>query len=123
MTRAISPHREPVQDAHAVARGFVESSAHEKTPAVVQRALRSSGEPLDPATRAELEPRFGHDFGQVRVHRDPAAAESARALRAKAYTVGNDIVFAPGRFAPATGSGRHLLAHELAHVVQQSRGG
>lgn len=92
-------------------------------PLAAQQGLRSADEPLDAATRAQLEPRFGHDFSDVRVHRDPQAAASARALRAKAFTVGNDIVFAAGRFSPTTNPGRQLLAHELAHVVQQSRGG
>lgn len=67
-----------------------------------------------------MEPRFGHDFGKVRVHSDARASESARAVYASAYTVGEDIVFGAGRYAPETGEGRELLAHELAHVVQQS---
>ncbi len=66
-----------------------------------------------------MEPRFGHDFSGVRVHTDSRAAESARAVNAHAYTVGNDIVFAPGKYQPDAHSGRELLAHELAHTVQQ----
>jgi hypothetical protein len=81
--------------------------------------LRSSGQPLDPATRAFMEPRFGHDFSAVRVHTDARAAESARAVNALAYTVGRDVTFGPGQYAPATSAGRRLIAHELAHVVQQ----
>jgi hypothetical protein len=69
-----------------------------------------------------MESRFGHDFSRVRVHTDATAAASARALDAPAYTIGEAIVFAAGEFAPATGEGRRLLAHELAHVVQQQRG-
>ena len=69
-----------------------------------------------------MEPRFGRDLGDVRVHIDPQAAASARAVQAKAYTVDQDVVFADGQYAPATASGRELLAHELAHTVQQ-RGG
>src|SRR6185436_3976786 len=65
--------------------------------------------------------RFGHDFSRVRVHTDAAADRSARDLSAHAYTFGHDIVFGQGRFAPETREGRHLPAHELAHVVQQSR--
>lgn len=82
-----------------------------------------SGEPLDHATRAYFEPRFAHDFGEVRVHAGVAAAQSARALSAHAYTLGRDVVFNADQFAPATPSDRQLLAHELAHVVQQSGGG
>lgn len=70
-----------------------------------------------------MEARFGHDFSRVRIHTDAAAADSARSLNAFAYTVGPDIVFARGRYAPATDAGRHLLAHELTHVVQQTSAG
>jgi outer membrane protein OmpA-like peptidoglycan-associated protein len=91
-------------------------------PPLVHEVLGSPGRPLDPATRAFMEPRFGHDFSQVRVHTDGRAAESARAVAARAYTVGSAIVFAAGQYAPASGSGRRLLAHELAHTIQQSPG-
>ena len=66
-----------------------------------------------------MEPRFGHDFSRVRVHADTGAAESARAVDAQAYTVGSDVVFGTGQYRPQTGTGQRLLAHELAHVVQQ----
>ncbi|MEV0825088.1 eCIS core domain-containing protein [Nonomuraea rubra] len=79
-----------------------------------------SGRPLPAATRQALEPRFGRDFGGVRVHADAAAATAARAVNASAFTVGSHIVFGAGRYAPATAAGRALLAHELTHVVQQS---
>ncbi|HEY8410024.1 MAG TPA: DUF4157 domain-containing protein, partial [Pyrinomonadaceae bacterium] len=92
-------------------------------PAIVHDVLHSSGLPLDPTTRAWLEPRFGHDFSNVRVHTDARAAESAHAVNALAYTVGHDVVFGPGQYAPNTDRGNRLLAHELTHVVQQSRGG
>jgi hypothetical protein len=69
-----------------------------------------------------MEPRFGHDFGNVRVHTGIAAAESARAIDAIAYTVGNDVVFAPHMYAPHSGEGRKLLAHELTHVLQGNIG-
>jgi Domain of unknown function (DUF4157) len=85
----------------------------------VHEVLRSPGQPLDAAARAEMESRFGHDFGQVRVHSGARAGESARAVDALAYTVGPDVVFASGRYRPDTSAGRALLAHELAHVVQQ----
>jgi hypothetical protein len=81
--------------------------------------LNSSGEPLSSETRAFFEPRFGHDFGRVRVHRDNAAAASAHEVAAHAYTVGQHVVFARGRYDPSSAGGRALLAHELAHVVQQ----
>jgi hypothetical protein len=70
-----------------------------------------------------MEPRFGHDFAGVRVHTDSTAAASAQAVNALAYTVGNDIVFNAGHYAPGTAHGDRLLAHELAHVVQQSGAG
>jgi predicted deacylase len=89
----------------------------------VEAATRSEGEALDADTLTEFGRRFGHDFGAVRVHRDGAAAAAARAVRARAYTIGNDIVFGAGAWAPGTAEGRRLLAHELVHVVQQSRAG
>lgn len=88
-------------------------------PSIVNEVLRSPGEPLDASTRASMESRFGYDFGQVRIHRDAQAARSASAVNAYAYTAGRDIAFACGAFEPETPAGRHLLAHELAHVVQQ----
>jgi hypothetical protein len=93
-----------------------------QAPPIVDDVLRSSGQPLDAATRAFFEPRFAHDFSHVRVHTDAKAAESARAVNALAYTVGRDVVFGAGEFAPSTYNGRRLLAHELAHTIQQSAG-
>lgn len=87
-------------------------------PPIVHEVLRSPGQLLDPSTRAFMEPRFGHDFSRVRVHTDTKAAESARAVNAAAYTVGQDIVFGAGQNAPQSSFGQRLLAHELAHVVQ-----
>lgn len=80
------------------------------------------GQPLDRATRAFFEPRFGVDFGAVRIHTDTHAAASARAINALAYTVGRDVVFNSGQYAPQSDSGKRLLAHELTHVVQQKAG-
>jgi hypothetical protein len=142
-------------------------------PPIVHEALRTPGRPLDPVTRAFMEPRFGHafgrisvhnpraasfqsqltiskpvdiyeqeaehvanqivhssappltpgfDFSRVRLHSDPQAAASARSLNSRAYTVGRDIIFAEGEYAPHTTMGRQLLAHELTHVLQQHRG-
>lgn len=90
-------------------------------PPVVAEVLDSPGQPLDPATGAFMQARFGHDFSQVRVHTDPTAARSAGAIDARAYTVGRHIVFGAGQYLPGTWMGRRLLAHELTHVVQQRR--
>src|SRR5437764_826128 len=92
-------------------------------PPVVQDLLHSAGQPLPATTREFMEPRFGHDFSRVRVHTDGAAANVARAVRARAYTIGQDIVFGSGEFTPDTTAGQQLLAHELTHVVQQNAGG
>ena len=75
------------------------------------------------ALREDMEPRFDHDFSSVRIHADMLAAKSARDLNARAYTVGHDIVFGSGQFAAGTRQGRHLIAHELTHVVQQRGAG
>ena len=90
-------------------------------PANVQQALASGGRPLDKSTRSFFEPRFGRDFSSVRVHADEAADRSARSLDAQAYTVGHHVVFSRGKYSSAAEGGKCLLAHELAHVVQQSR--
>jgi hypothetical protein len=89
-------------------------------PPIVHEVLRSPGQPLDPVTRAFMEPRFGYDFSEVRVHSDATAEQSARDVNAHAYTVGHDIVFGARRFVPDSHEGRRLIAHELTHVVQQS---
>ena len=83
-------------------------------------ALRGGGRPLPESTRTFFEARFGHDFSKVRVHADSRAAEAARSVNARAFTVGPDVVFAPGQYAPRADSGKRLLAHELTHVVQQA---
>ncbi|MGC2774125.1 MAG: DUF4157 domain-containing protein [Bradyrhizobium sp.] len=88
----------------------------------MHQVLRSPGQPLEGATRASMEARFGQDFARVRVHADEHAAQSARAVDAQAYTVGHNIVFGSGRYVPGTPGGQRLLAHELTHVVQQSGG-
>lgn len=89
-------------------------------PPIVHEVLRSPGQPMDTPTREFMESRFGHDFSRIRIHADDRAAESAVAVKANAYTVGRDIVFGPGRYAPASVQGRRLLAHELTHTIQQS---
>ncbi|MGB7537783.1 MAG: DUF4157 domain-containing protein [Anaerolineales bacterium] len=94
-------------------------AAKQSAPSIVHEALKSSGRPLDPDTRAFMEPRFGRDFGGVKVHTDTDAALSAGKVHALAYTVGQDLVFSAGQYAPGSGMGRRLIAHELSHVVQQ----
>ena len=91
-----------------------------EAPAIVHDVLRSPGQPLDASTRAFMEPRFGHDFSKVRIHTDAKAAESAKAVGARAYTAGSNVVFGAGEFAPGSRGGQRLLGHELTHVVQQS---
>jgi hypothetical protein len=92
-------------------------------PPSLREVLSSPGSPLEQSARTSMESRFGYDFSQVRVHTDARAAESALDVGAEAYTVGRDVVFGPGRYSPSTSAGRRLLAHELAHVVQQGSGG
>lgn len=100
-----------------------ENEFSENDPAVVPRSvyetLRSSGRPLDSGALAWANNHFGHDMSGVRIHDDEHAADSARSIRAQAYTAGRDIVFGKGRYAPSTEAGRRLLAHELTHVIQQ----
>jgi hypothetical protein len=88
-------------------------------PPLVNDVLRSPGQPLDDGTRGFMESRFGHSFQDVRVHTDDSAAESAKTVDALAYTVDRNIVFARGQYDPTSSSGKHLLAHELTHVMQQ----
>ena len=91
-----------------------------EAPPIVHEILGQPGRPLDPKTRAFFEPRFGVDFSTVRVHTDSPAAASARAVNARAYTVGPNIVFQEGQYTPGSIGGKTLLAHELAHTIQQS---
>jgi hypothetical protein len=89
-------------------------------PPITDEGLRSHGQPLDANARRLMKAHLGHDFSRVRVHTDGRAAESARAVNATAYTVGQHVVFGAGRYQPQTSAGRRLLAHELTHVVQQA---
>jgi Domain of unknown function (DUF4157) len=89
-------------------------------PTTVDQALASPGRLLEPTLRQDMEHRFGYDFSHVRVHSGAAADQSARDMNATAFTVGQNIVFGAGRFAPSMYEGRWLMAHELTHVVQQS---
>ena len=92
----------------------------EQVPPSVERTLSSSGQAIDPVSRAQMERRFGRAFADVRIHVDGAASESAKAIGSRAYTCGNHIAFAAGEYQPGTMAGSRLLAHELTHVVQQS---
>lgn len=83
---------------------------------------RGGGTPLDDGTRSSMESRFGQGFGDVRVHTDGQASQSAESVGANAYTVGNDIVFRSGQFDTSSPTGQRTLAHELTHVVQQRSG-
>jgi hypothetical protein len=93
-----------------------------RDPLITNAQPSSRGKPLDSATRNFFEPRFGENFSDVRVHTDRHAAQQAEALRSNAFTVGSNIVFNADRFQPNLSSGRWLLGHELAHVVQQRPG-
>jgi Domain of unknown function (DUF4157) len=95
------------------------NSVQSLAPPIVLNVLRSSGQSLEPSTREFMESRFGHDFSQVRVHTDAKAVESANALGARAYTVGQHIAFGAGQYSPHLMEGRRLLAHELTHTLQQ----
>jgi len=115
-TEQLKPEREGLQTKR------VQASATEQVPAppMIHKVLQSPAQSLDFTTRVFMEPRFGYDFSQVRVHTDTKAADSARDIKALAYTSGHDIVFARGQYSPSTHEGQHLIAHELAHVIQQT---
>jgi hypothetical protein len=117
---AASPALQREHCAGAVASDHASEDGQSETAAQVDRTLEHAGRPLEPATRRWMEQRFDHNFGQVRVHDDEQAQRSAQAVNARAYTVGADVVFAASQYAPATQEGQGLLAHELAHVVQQA---
>ena len=109
----------------AVAPPLDNTNAHvrELTPGPSLASTHGPGRPVEPPVREHMEQRFGHDFSRVRVHSEGEVADGARARGALAYTVGADVVFAPGQYQPWRVAGMRLLAHELAHVVQQSGGG
>ena len=119
-------HRQPMEEEEEEEESLQAKKIPGQTPKVTSdlheriNSIRGGGQPLLASTRAFMEPRFGHDFSQVRIHTDVQAAETAQALHAKAYTMGREIVFRAGQYAPGTEEGRRLLAHELTHVVQQT---
>ncbi|MCP5103257.1 MAG: DUF4157 domain-containing protein [bacterium] len=101
----------------------VSSKSPAVTPSVESKvqSLKGGGQPLPESTRSFFESRFGSDFSGVRVHNDSQAAETAESVNAKAFTTGKDVVFGAGQYSPGTSPGKQLLAHELTHVVQQSK--
>jgi len=101
----------------------VSAALEEQEPSLVKNVVGSGGgSPLDSDTKGFMESRLGADFGDVRVHTDATASESARSVQAHAYTVGSDVVFQSGKYSPDSDSGKRMLAHELTHVVQQRSG-
>src|SRR5438876_9224614 len=101
----------------------VTAALEEQEPSLVKDVVDSdAGAPLAGETRDFMESRLGADFGDVRVHTDSKASESARSVQAHAYTVGSDVVFQSGKYEPESDSGKRMLAHELTHVVQQRSG-
>lgn len=101
----------------------VNAALQDEEPSPVHDVINSGGgQPLEPGVRADMEARLGHDFGDVRVHYDTRAEESAKSVNALAYTVGSDIVFQRDSYDPSSDAGRVTLAHELTHVIQQRSG-
>jgi hypothetical protein len=107
------------QSALSLQRKATTSAEAARAPPIVDEVLQASGHPIDPVTRTFMESRFRRDFSEVRLHADAKAAESARAVNALAYTVGRNVVFGTGQYVPQLSEGKRLIAHELAHVVQQ----
>jgi hypothetical protein len=118
----IKPRNEPEEEEEETVQRKEAGPAPAAGPGVASQisGLRGGGQPLPQSLREFFEPRFGYDFSRVRIHADARAAETARQLQAKAFTVGHDVVFGEGQSAVEKTEGRHLLAHELAHVVQQT---
>jgi Domain of unknown function (DUF4157) len=105
-----------------VGNGGVGAMLEEERSPVHEVVGSGGGQPLDADTRTDMESRLGHDFGDVRVHNDARAHESAVAVNAHAYTVGSNVVFQRDKYDPGSAEGRLTLAHELTHVVQQRSG-
>jgi hypothetical protein len=120
-TAAVQRKCASCEEEEKVQRKVAGGSNAQAAPPVVHEVLNSGGgKPLDAAARSFMEPRFNSDFSRVRIHDDTQAARSAEAIRAHAYTSGNQVVFNSGQYNPATTPGRKLLAHELTHVLQQN---
>ena len=120
-TRRLAPH-DSTSVAHPLFAPDLGSESQQIEPAV-QSVVNEPGNPLDTGALSHFQTSFGHDFSTVRVHTDERAAASAASQSARAFTIGHHVVFGRGEYEPGTPTGRQLLGHELAHVVQQSRGG
>ncbi|WP_414663666.1 DUF4157 domain-containing protein [Horticoccus sp. 23ND18S-11] len=119
-TPAVEPAVGVPRFAASLCRAAARDPGEPPTPAALAgEAVRGPGQPLDGATQAAMSGRLGHDFSRVRVHADARTASAARALHARAYTVGSHVGFAAGTYAPHTPDGQQLLAHELVHTLQQ----
>jgi hypothetical protein len=128
---AVAPGRSPALDTAAIMqlqraagnRGVVQMLTDEAEASPVHDVVgKGGGSPLDAPTRSSMESAFGASFDHVRVHTDDTASRSAESVGANAYTVGSDVVFRSGQYDPGSASGQRTIAHELAHVVQQSQG-
>lgn len=106
----------------AIGNSGVNSMMEQERSPVLDVVNGGGGSSLDNDTKADMEGRFGTSFGDVKVHTGGAAHDSAKAVNAQAYTVGSNIVFQDGKYDPGSDSGKHMLAHELTHVVQQRSG-
>jgi hypothetical protein len=118
---AVAPRQRAADHKLLQCKGAASPPVFNRAPLMVDQVLNSPGKPLDRETRDFFEPRFGHDFSQVRIHTDGQASESAKLVKANAYTVGNHLAFGSGYYSPQSPKGKKLLAHELAHAVQQSQ--
>ena len=117
-TRCGDENEEELQRKEATGQEL-DSELRPETLGMVRDVLQSTGQPLDEATRRFMEPHFGHDFSQVRIHADARAAQSAQVVNSRAFTLGKEIVFGAGQYAPSTNVGCRLIAHEVTHVGQQ----
>ncbi|MBV9210285.1 MAG: DUF4157 domain-containing protein [Acidobacteria bacterium] len=116
----LAPHKPRTEARIAYSSNTSDRARLSALPASVRETLSQAGQPLDVATRDFMEARFGYDFGGVRIHTGGKAVESAQAVNALAYTVGRDVVFGAGQYEPGTSRGNRLIAHELAHTIQQN---
>jgi Domain of unknown function (DUF4157) len=120
MATPLAPHvQSQTEKEKPIQRKTTNDAEVQTAPTIVDQVLRSPGQPLDAPTRTFMEPRFGRDLSRITVHSNSEAANSAQAVQAQAYTVGSHIVFGAQQYAPQSDSGRHLIAHELTHVLQQ----
>ncbi len=121
-TRSAQMHRRASFGPHLAVQRDGVGSHEDGAASLVRNVVSLPGQPLDPGVRSVMETRLGYDFSQVRIHTDDDAARSAAAIGANAYAAGNHVIFGAGRFAPAAPDGQRVVAHELAHVIQQAHG-